>query len=78
MSAGLYACLITVGVSCTDSKDFVDGNENTPTTPSKTRANSFDFSTTQEVDLIVDYSAFNANVPVFFSVYNVNPFVNEN
>ena len=78
MSAGLYACLITVGVSCTDSKDFVDGNENTPTTPSKTRANSFDFSTTQEVDLIVDYSAFNANIPVFFSVYHVNPFVNEN
>ena len=78
MSAGLYACLITVGVSCTDSKDFVDGNENTPTTPSKTRANSFDFSTTQDVDLIVDYSAFKANVPVFFSVYNTNPFVNEN
>ena len=78
MRAWLYACLISVGVSCTDSEDFVDGKEDKPTTSSKTRANNFDFSTTQEVDLIVDYSAFNANVPVFFSVYNVNPFVNEN
>ncbi len=26
----------------------------------------------------VDYSDFNAKIPVFFSVYNVNPFVNEN
>ena len=78
MSAALYMCLIFVGVSCTDSDDFVDGNEDKPTTSSKTKANSFDFSTTQDVDLIVDYSAFKANVPVFFSVYNTNPFVNEN
>ncbi len=77
MRAGLYACLISVGISCTDSEDFADEKDNKPT-PSKTRANSFDFSTTQKVDLIVDYSAFNAKVPVFFSVYNVNPFVNEN
>lgn len=78
MSAALYMCLIFVGVSCTDSDDFADGNEDKPTTSSKTKANSFDFSTTQDVDLIVDYSAFHANVPVFFSVYNTNPFVNEN
>ncbi len=38
----------------------------------------FDFSTTQEVDLLVDYSDFNAKIPIYFSVYNVNPFVNEN
>ncbi len=77
MRAWLYACLLIVGVSCTDNEDYADEKESNPT-PSKTTANSFDFSTTQEVDLIVDYSAFKANVPVFFSVYHVNPIVKEN
>jgi hypothetical protein len=44
---------------------------------SSTEANTFDFSTTRNVDLIVDYSDFKPYGPVFFSVYNVNPLVNE-
>lgn len=70
----IYTCIFFVGVSCKDSDDFLSPDSKAPVT----EANSFDFSTTQEVDLRVDYSDFNAKIPVFFSVYNVNPFVNEN
>lgn len=71
----IYAFACVVAISCKDTDDFFDkGNESDVNKV----ANSFDFSTSQELDLIVDYSAFNANVPVLFSVYNVNPFVNEN
>ena len=70
----VYTCIFFVGVSCKDSDDFLSPDSKAPVT----EANRFDFSTTQEVDLRVDYSDFNAKIPVFFSVYNVNPFVNEN
>ena len=70
----VYTCIFFVGVSCKDSDDFLSPDNKAPVT----EANRFDFSTTQEVDLRVDYSDFNAKIPVFFSVYNVNPFVNEN
>ncbi len=40
-------------------------------------ANTFDFSTVQDVMLTVDYSAFNTHGPVFFSIYHENPFVGE-
>ena len=70
-----FACIFFVATACQDTDDFFASDK----TPSVTKeANTFDFSTSQEVDLIVDYSDFEANVPVFFSVYNVNPFVNEN
>lgn len=72
----IYAFACVVAISCKDSDDFLDkGGEQSSV---ENEANTFDFSTSQEVDLIVDYSAFNAKIPVFFSVYNVNPFVNEN
>ena len=71
----IYAFACVVAVSCKDTDDFFDNGNDSPVDEV---ANPFDFSTTQEVDLIVDYSAFNAKIPVFFSVYNVNPFVNEN
>ena len=38
-------------------------------------ANSFDFSTVQNVNLNVDYSAFKTYGPVFFGVYTENPFI---
>ena len=72
--ACVLASVLSTFVSCKDSDDFFSTDERkTPVSNS----NRFDFSTTREVDLIVDYSDFNANVPVFFSVYNTNPFVNE-
>lgn len=72
----ILAFASVVAISCKDTDDFFDrGSEPSPTDQA---AKTFDFSTSQEVDLIVDYSAFNAKIPVFFSVYNVNPFVNEN
>ena len=70
----IYTCIFFVGVSCKDTDDFLSPGSKTEVK----EANSFDFSTTQELDLVVDYSDFNAKIPVFFSVYNVNPFVNEN
>ena len=73
--ACLFACASFFIISCTDSDNFTPSGESKPDVK---EANTFDFSTTQEVDLIVDYSAFNAKIPVFFSVYSVNPFVNEN
>ena len=73
----MCVCLIGVGVSCTDSDDFADGKED-KSTPSKTKAgNDFDFSTKQKVDLVVDYSSFQTYGPVWFSIYDVNPIVNE-
>ena len=71
----LFACASILMISCKDTDDFFNEKEDNPTVKG---ANTFDFSTTQEVDLIVDYSDFNAKIPVYFSVYNVNPFVNEN
>lgn len=70
----IFACILFTGISCSDTDEFFDKDKN----PEKKEANYFDFSTTQEVDLIVDYSDFKANIPVFFSVYATNPFVNEN
>lgn len=72
-----FACVLFAVFSCKDDDEFLNKSDDNPVTEVR-EANTFDFSTTQEVDLIVDYSAFNANVPVFFSVYSVNPFVNEN
>lgn len=39
-----------------------------------TRANNFNFSTQQSVNLTVDYTAYETYGPVFFSVYAENPF----
>lgn len=72
----LLACVSILVTSCKDTDDFFSSDNETEVTVKG--ANTFDFSTLQEVDLIVDYSDFNANIPIFFSVYNVNPIVNEN
>lgn len=72
--ACLCASLFVGAMSCNDKDEFFDKDKDT----NNTAANTFDFSTSQEVDLVVDYSAFNAKIPIFFSVYNTNPFVDEN
>ena len=61
--------------SCKD-KDLYDPNAVKPGEEQKV-ANTFDFSTVQNVMLTVDYSAFNTHGPVFFSIYHENPFVGE-
>ena len=70
-----FACVLFVASACKDTDDYFAADKSKTTT---IEANAFDFSTTQDVDLIVDYSEFDAKIPVFFSIYNVNPFVNEN
>ena len=66
---GLVSLLAT---SCMN-KDIFD--EAGPQTVEK--ANDFDFSTQQSVNLTVDYSAYQTYGPVFFSVYAENPFEGE-
>ena len=69
-----FACILFIGVSCKDTDEFFDEGKNQIIDEQNL---PFDFSTTQDINLRVDYSDFNANVPVFFSVYNTSPFVNE-
>lgn len=40
----------------------------------KEKVNEFNFSTVSDVTLTVDYSAYNPGAPVFFRVFNENPF----
>ena len=71
----IYAFASVVAISCKDTDDYFDkGNESAVDKV----ANTFDFSTKQDVDLIVDYSDFEIYGPVRFSIYDVNPIVNEN
>jgi LruC domain-containing protein len=59
---------------CVDKSKYemsVDPSGNTP----GEAPNSFDFSTVQNVNLNVDYSAFKTYGPVFFGVYTENPFI---
>lgn len=71
----LFASICALGASCSDTDPFFNDQQGTET---EKETNTFDFSTARKVDLIVDYSDFEANIPVFFSVYNTNPIVNEN
>ena len=70
----IYAFACVVAISCKDTDDYFDkGKESTVDKV----ANTFDFSTKQKIDLIVDYSSFQTYGSVWFSVYDVNPMVNE-
>ena len=74
MRACLIACVSFVAVSCSDNDNFFSSDEKKTTV---NEANTFDFSTTRKVDLLVEYSGFKLYGPVLFSVYSVNPIVNE-
>ena len=65
-----FACILFIGVSCSDTDEFFNKEKESGT------KEYFDFSTSQEVDLIVDYSAFDARIPIFFSVYREDPIKN--
>ena len=69
----MIVCALFTAFSCSDNDDFFSKDKG-----SDKEANLFDFSTTQKVDLIVDYSDFKIYGPVLFSIYNTNPIVNEN
>ena len=73
-NACLYSCIFLAVTSCKQTDDFFDNDDE----KEKETANDFDFSTTREVDLIVDYSGFELYGPVLFSVYDENPIVGEN
>lgn len=73
--ACMCTCFAFTVTSC-DKDDFFDNNENT--SPEETEANDFDFSTTRDIDLFVDYSGFELYGPVLFSIYTTNPIVYEN
>ncbi|MBQ7442754.1 MAG: LruC domain-containing protein [Bacteroidaceae bacterium] len=73
--AGVYAGILLLSTSCKDTDAFFSNSDSRTDTQT---ANTFNFSTTQKLDLIVDYSAFKVYGPVRFSVYNVNPIVGEN
>ena len=64
------ACAALVMTSCKD-KDLYDDS----LVPNKMEFNDFNFSTVQEVNLTVDYSAFQTYGPVMFDIYSENPYV---
>lgn len=74
MSACVCACALFAAFSCSDNDDFFSKEKDSM----GKNANLFDFSTTQKVDLIVDYSSFKTYGSVWFSIYSVNPIINEN
>lgn len=75
MRACMYSCIFFAATSCKDTDDFFSkDNEN----QAEKEAYDFDFSTTREVDLVVDYSAFETCGPVRFGIYDENPVANEN
>ena len=70
---------LLVLASCSKSKDLYDPNISSGDKPEpeiKVEANTFDFSTTQSVNLAVDYSASKAG-SVFFSIYAENPMTDD-
>ena len=60
--------------SCVDKSKYEMSVEPGDSMPGEA-PNSFDFSTAQNVNLNVDYSAFKTYGPVFFGVYTENPFI---
>jgi LruC domain-containing protein len=63
-----------VAISCSDKDEFLEKDQGSKVDKV---GNTFDFSTSQKIDLIVDYSSFETYGPVWFSVYDVNPVVDE-
>ena len=76
----LFCCLIIsisfAFISCNETDDFFSSNKEENTT--KKDVNTFNFSTSQDIDIVVDYSDFETLGPVKFSIYATNPVVGEN
>ena len=75
----LFLAFLTVfAVSCKDTNLYDPNAEVVNEQPTVVKvANTFDFSTVQDVNLTVDYSAFKTYGQVFFSIYYENPIVGE-
>ena len=75
----LFLAFLTVfAVSCKDTNLYDPNAEVVNEQPTVVKvANTFDFSTVQDVNLTVDYSAFKSYGQVFFSIYYENPIVGE-
>ena len=71
---GLGLILAVSMVGCVDKSKYEMSINPGDSMPGEV-ANSFDFSTVQNVNLNVDYSAFKTYGPVFFGVYTENPFI---
>jgi len=67
------ACILFLGVACSDNDPYLDSDNDGNKKESKT----FDFSTEKDVDLILDYSDYEIYGPVRFSVYSKNPLIGE-
>lgn len=70
LKACVYSSILFAAISCKDTDEFFQekgsgGNSQ--------EAYSFDFSTTQDVDLQVNYSGFDLHGPVLFSIYSEDP-----
>ena len=70
----LCSCILFVASSCKETDDFFKEKDNGT---SQEQVNDFDFSTTRDVDLIVDYTEFETYGPVRFSIYSANPIIGE-
>jgi LruC domain-containing protein len=70
----ICASILAFAASCKDTDDFFKSDVDN----GNKVANSFDFSTLQDVNLTVDYSAYKIYGPVRFAIYNVNPIIDEN
>ena len=60
---------------CSHDTDLYQGPDTNVDNPEAKVANTFDFKTTQEVKLTVDYSAAGAQGAVYFDVYTENPVI---
>ena len=67
----LTGIICLLATSCSTNTDVYDEKAVEELTG---KANDFNFSTEQTVNLSVDYSAYQTYGPVFFSVYSDNPF----
>ena len=73
----LLMTIAFVAVSCRETNLYDPEIANQGKQIVEKEFNTFNYSTIQNVSLSVDYSAFETYGPVFFSVYNENPFVGE-
>ena len=75
--ACVCSCIMFAVTSCKDTDEFLEKKDSGNTGNRTEEANLFDFSTTREVDLQVEYNGFETLGPVRFSIYDTNPVVNE-
>ena len=73
----IAALVLTTFASCGKETDLYEGPKPSvnPATNEDLTANTFDFKTTQEINLTVDFSMAGAQGAVYFDVYTENPVI---